>query len=75
MTFRDAYHEVKANLDKLAGHDPDAALAAKRHLGAPLGLDFAALDARAQEAEAWARREQERHRACRDRLLGLSAKK
>ena len=75
MPFRDAYHEVKANLDKLAGHDPDAALAAKRHLGAPLGLDFAALDARAQEAEAWARREQERHRACRDRLLGLSAKK
>ena len=75
MPFRDAYHEVKANLDKLAGYDPDAALAAKRHLGAPLGLDFAALDARAQEAEAWARREQERHRACRDRLLGLSAKK
>jgi len=75
MPFRDAYHEVKANLDKLAGHDPDAALAAKRHLGAPLGLDFAAMDARAQEAEAWARREQERHRACRDRLLGLPAKK
>ena len=75
MPFRDAYHEVKANLDKLAGYDPDAALAAKRHLGAPLGLDFAALDARAQEAEAWARREQERHCACRDRLLGLSAKK
>ena len=75
MPFRDAYHEVKANLDKLAGHDPDAALAAKRHLGAPLGLDFAAMDARAQEAEAWARREQERHCACRDRLLGLPAKK
>ena len=75
MPFRDAYHEVKANLDKLAGYDPDAALAAKRHLGAPLGLDFAAMDARAQEAETWARREQERHRACRDRLLGLSAKK
>jgi len=75
MPFRDAYHEVKANLDKLAGYDPDAALAAKRHLGAPLGLDFAAMDARAQEAEAWARREQERHCACRDRLLGLSAKK
>ena len=75
MPFRDAYHEVKANLDKLAGYDPDAALAAKRHLGAPLGLDFAAMDARAQEAEAWARREQERHCACRDRLLGLPAKK
>ena len=65
MPFRDAYHEVKANLDKLAGYDPDAALAAKRHLGAPLGLDFAAMDARAQE----------RHRACRDRLLGLPARK
>ena len=75
LPFRDAYHEVKANLDKLAGYDPDAALAAKRHLGAPLGLDFAAMDARAQEAETWARREQERHRACRDRLLGIPAKK
>ena len=28
MPFRDAYHEVKANLDKLTGKSPDEALAA-----------------------------------------------
>ena len=75
MPFRDAYHEVKANLDKLTGKSPDEALAAKRHLGAPLGLDFAALAAQAREAEAWAAAERERFQTVRDRLLGLDAEK
>ena len=70
MPFRDAYHEVKANLDKLAGQSPDAALAAKRHLGAPMGLDFAAMEARAAAVAAWAAKEAARHRTFRDRLLG-----
>lgn len=75
IPFRDAYHEVKANLDQLAGKSPDAALAAKRHLGAPLGLDFAALAARARKAEAWAGAERKRHAARRNQLLGLKAAK
>ena len=75
MPFRDAYHEVKANLGQLTGRSPDAALAAKRHLGAPLGLDFAAMEARAREAESWAAAEGARHRTRRDRLLGLKVKK
>ena len=75
MPFRDAYHEVKANLGQLTGRSPDAALAAKRHLGAPLGLDFAAMEARAREAESWAAAEGGRHRARRDRLLGRNVKK
>lgn len=75
MPFRDAYHEVKANLDKLAGQSPDAALAAKRHLGAPLGLDFAALDARAAKTAAWTTRERTRFQTCRNRLLGLKTEK
>jgi argininosuccinate lyase len=74
MPFRQAYNEVKANLDKLTGKNPDEALAAKRHLGAPLGLDFAALDARAQEAETWAAEERSHHEAHRNRLLGLKIK-
>ena len=74
MPFRDAYQEVKANLHKLAGKSPDEALAAKRHLGAPLGLDFAALAARAKEAEAWAAGESASYQAHRDNLLGLGAK-
>ena len=70
MPFRDAYHEVKAHLDQLTGRNPDEALAAKRHMGAPMGLDFDALEARIREAEEWAKEEQTHHRACRDRLLG-----
>ena len=70
MPFRDAYHQVKANLDQLAGFDPDAALAAKRHLGAPLGLDFKALDAQARAAAQWAVGERKRYAAKRAALLG-----
>lgn len=74
LPFRDAYHEVKAHLENLAGQSPDAAIAAKRHLGAPMGLDFAALEARAAEAGAWIAEETRHFRACRARLLGGSKK-
>ena len=70
LPFRDAYHAVKNNLDQLAGKNPDEALAAKRHLGAPLGLDFRTMDARARQVEAWAGGERKRLQACRKRLLG-----
>jgi argininosuccinate lyase len=69
IPFRDAYHQVKAQLDRLVDKSPDQALAAKRHLGAPMGLDWAALAARARQAATWAQRICARHRACRDRLL------
>jgi argininosuccinate lyase len=69
--FRDAYHEVKANLDQLTGKSPDEALKAKQHLGAPLGLDFASLALRAKEAKVWAKEERAHHQTHRDRLLGL----
>ena len=75
MPFRDAYNEVKNNLKQLGGQNPDAALAAKRHLGAPMGLDLAFLDGRAKDAAAWAEQEQKRFRTCRDSLLGLESKK
>ena len=75
MPFRDAYNEVKNNLKQLGGQNPDAALAAKRHLGAPMGLDLAFLDGRAKDAAAWAEQEQTRFRTCRNRLLGLESKK
>ncbi len=70
LPFRDAYHQVKANLDQLAGYDPDAALAAKRHLGAPLGLDFKALAGQARAAARWAAGERKRYAAKRAALLG-----
>ena len=75
MPFRDAYHEVKAHLEQLTGRSPDEALDAKTHLGAPMGLDFAALDLRAIEAESWATDELAHHQEHFNRLLGLKNKK
>ncbi len=40
MPFRDAYHQVKANLADLDNEDPDAAIARKTHLGGTAGLHF-----------------------------------
>ncbi|MCL1856434.1 MAG: argininosuccinate lyase [Kiritimatiellaeota bacterium] len=42
VPFRDAYHEVRDNLESLGMMNPDKAIAAKTHLGATAGLDFAA---------------------------------
>lgn len=70
LPFREAYRQVKANLNRLTGKNPDAAVAAKRHLGAPMGLDLAALRMRADEADAWAAEEAAHFRKCRSRLMG-----
>jgi len=75
MPFRDAYHEVKANLNQLTGKSPKEAVMAKQHLGAPSGLDFAGLALRAKEAKVWAKEERSHHQNHRDRLLGLKKKK
>ena len=72
MPFRDAYHEVKANLEELESYSPDEAVAVKVHLGAPMGLDFDYLSARAKEASAWVREERAHCARCRRKLLGVS---
>ncbi|HMP77313.1 MAG TPA: argininosuccinate lyase [Kiritimatiellia bacterium] len=69
VPFRDAYHQVKNNLDELAGTDPRAAIRKKTHLGAPLGLDFPLMQRRVQTPLRFARAEQRRLAACMDRLL------
>lgn len=46
MPFRDAYHFVKEHLADLASIDPRQAVSAKKHLGAPGGLDFRAMESR-----------------------------
>lgn len=40
MPFRDAYHQVRDNLEALKGMDPDEVIAQKTHTGATNGLDF-----------------------------------
>ena len=38
--WRDAYHQVRDHLEDLESMDPDAAVAAKKHLGATNGVEF-----------------------------------
>ena len=47
--WREAYHQVRDNLEALATEDADAAVAAKTHAGATAGLDYALYAARIQE--------------------------
>jgi argininosuccinate lyase len=71
VPFREAYDLVKAGRAGTGAMDPGRALAAKRHLGAPAGLDFGMLDRRAAGAAAWARGEERRCSAVEARLLGV----
>ncbi|MDO5318109.1 MAG: argininosuccinate lyase [bacterium] len=49
--WREAYHQVRDNLEALATEDADAAVAAKTHAGATAGLDYALYDGRIQELQ------------------------
>ena len=40
VPWRTAYHDVRDHLERLSNEDPDAAVAAKKHLGATAGLDY-----------------------------------
>lgn len=57
MPFRDAYHHVKEHLGELGNVNPVRALALKKHLGAPAGLDFAKLARRPRSALSFVRAE------------------
>ena len=49
--WREAYHQVRDNLEALATEDADAAVAAKTHVGATAGLDYALYDGRVKELQ------------------------
>ena len=49
--WREAYHQVRDSLEALATEDADAAVAAKTHIGATAGLDYALYDARVRELQ------------------------
>ena len=53
MPFRDAYQQVRGNLDALSAANPDAAVAAKTHLGGTAGLDFDLYRERIRDAKQW----------------------
>jgi argininosuccinate lyase len=70
MPFRDAYREVAANLDQLAGRDPVENLKSKTLQGGPGNLGLEALSKGADEAEAWLRSVREPFEAALGALLG-----
>ncbi len=74
MAFRDAYHEVRENLEGLRGMDPDAAIAKKTHLGAPCGLDFGLYAKVVTSSRARVKAEERRIAAAFTKLLGVSVK-
>jgi argininosuccinate lyase len=73
MPFRDAYQHVRSHLDELAATaDPDAAVAAKTHLGGTAGLDFKHLSRRVQAVRKDAGRRRRSSHAAFARLLGTA---
>ena len=50
--WREAYHQVRDNLEALSSEDPDAAVAAKSHAGTTAGLDWAFYTSRLDEQDA-----------------------
>jgi argininosuccinate lyase len=70
MPFRTAYDHVKSHLDELGSIDPNVAVADKKHLGAPGGLDLGALKSRAAQAKKFVSGESRKFRSSISRLLG-----
>ena len=68
--WREAYHQVRDNLEALSAEDPDAAVAAKTHAGATAGLDWGFYAARLGELEASVAARRASFDACRRALLG-----
>lgn len=71
LPFRDAYNLVKKNLDSGEPRDPQQAVAAKKHLGAPAGLDLDALSQRAIAADGFAKEERRICSRAISKLLGI----
>ena len=73
MPFRDAYQQVRANLDALADADPDAALAAKTGGRGTADVDFAQLSGRVAGVRHVARTRLARSHRAFARLLAETA--
>ena len=68
--WREAYHQVRDNLESLSAEDPDSAVAAKTHAGATAGLDWELYAARLAKLETAAAARRSAFDACRRALLG-----
>jgi len=70
MPFRDAYQQVRSNLDALASADPDTAIAKKTHAGNTAGLDFNLYRARIRHARQWTNMHIKKSAAVFKKLMG-----
>ncbi len=68
--WREAYHQVRGNLEALAAEDPAAAVAAKTHAGATAGLDYALYAGRVASLRASVAARSEQFEAKMKELLG-----
>jgi argininosuccinate lyase len=71
MPFRDAYHQVKKELDTLADRDPAEAVAAKTHTGATAGLDLETIQNRVDAGLFFAQEEWQLHYRALSKLLDV----
>jgi argininosuccinate lyase len=69
--FREAYEEVRNNLESLRPYDSAQAIARKQHYGAPGGLDLAVAAGRTRETKEFAGRERRRYYGAISKLLGV----
>lgn len=72
MPFRDAYHHVKEHLDELEQMDPAAAVAAKTHLGAPMGIDWTLLNERTAAVKETVREERKTVKRAVQKLMRVT---
>ena len=68
--WREAYHQVRDNLEALSAEDPDAAVAAKTHAGATAGLDWGLYAVRMDKLAQSVAARRHAFDACREALLG-----
>ncbi len=71
MPFRDAYHEVRNNLEALKSMNADEVIARKKHLGGTAGIDYDALNSRAIEIAQAADDDATRIAQAVDKLLAV----
>ena len=71
MPFREAYQYVRSHLDELVAADPDKAILAKAHEGAPCGLNFDFYKDKIRQVRLWVKERRTHAHKAYAKLLGV----
>lgn len=71
MPFREAYQYVRSHLDELVAADPDKAIRAKTHEGAPCGLNFDFYKDKIRQVRLWVKERRAHAHKAYAKLLGV----